>query len=85
VIASAWDISEGRQAFQDRLAAGPYCKNPRKAHWDYVLIEMRWMVGPGRHCPPRHPTHHAPVHTRRIPPVLPGQTRSPCPSQVEQS
>jgi len=30
---------------QERLAAGPYSKNPRKAHWDYVLIEMRWMVG----------------------------------------
>ena len=44
VIANARKIRESRAMLGAKIAAGPYGVNKRKSHWDYVLIEMRWMA-----------------------------------------
>ena len=44
VIANARKIRESRAMLGAKIAAGPYGTNKRKSHWDYVLIEMRWMA-----------------------------------------
>jgi hypothetical protein len=44
IVARAKKIRDGREVFQAKMAAGSYGGNRRKSHWDYVLIEMRWMA-----------------------------------------
>ena len=44
VIANARKIRESRAMLGAKIAAGPYGVDKRKSHWDYVMIEMRWMA-----------------------------------------
>ena len=44
VIAEARKIRESRAVLGAKIAKGPYGVDKRKSHWDYVLIEMRWMA-----------------------------------------
>ena len=44
VVARAKQIREGRAMHKAKIAADPYSGSRRKSHWDYVLIEMRWMA-----------------------------------------
>ena len=44
VIAEARKIRESRALLGAKIAKGPYGVDKRKSHWDYVLIEMRWMA-----------------------------------------
>ena len=43
-IKRAKSIVDGRAVLGAKIAAGPYGGSKRKSHWDYVLIEMRWMA-----------------------------------------
>ena len=43
-IKRAKSIRDGRAVLGAKISSGPYGESARKSHWDYVLIEMRWMA-----------------------------------------
>ena len=43
-IKRAKSIRDGRAVLGAKISSGPPANPARKSHWDYVLIEMRWMA-----------------------------------------